>query len=170
MNEYPEHGRPWHPPDGPTPGWDLPPEQHPGGYPDPYGASTGGYMPADAGVPAAPNEPTLVTIGDIAVTRTSVITPAGRFPVKGSVWTVSDMSRTDQSTPAWAIIAAILTFWWTCLLGLLILLVKESRTTGHVQITVQSEGRYHATHLPVSNPLFVHEIHRQVNYVRSLAA
>lgn len=169
MNEYPEQGRPWQQPDGQAPGWDLPPQQHTGGQLEPYGNPTGGYLPADPGGHPAP-EPTLLTIGDIAVTQTSVITPAGRFPIKGSVWTLSDMSRTEQSTPTWAIIVAILIFWWTCLLGLLILLVKETKTTGHVQVTVQADGRYHATQLPVSSPVLVRQINQQVNYARSLAA
>ena len=168
MNEHPEQGRPWQQPDGPPPGWGLPP-QRPGGEIAPYGA-TDGYLPADPGVPSLPNEPTLVTIGDIAATQTSVITPAGRFPIKGSVWTVSDMSRTEQSTPTWAVVVAILIFWWTCLLGLLFLLVKETKTTGHVQVTVQAGGSYHATQLPVSSRAFVPQIHQQVDYARSLAA
>ncbi|SIO89592.1 hypothetical protein [Nocardiopsis sp. JB363] len=172
MNEYPDQGRPWQQPDAQPPGWGLPPEQHTGGQLEPYGTPTGGYTPAEAGNPyphPAP-EPTLVTIGDIAVTQTSVITPAGRFPIKGSVWTMSDMSRTEQSTPTWAIIVAILIFWWTCLLGLLILLVKESKTSGHVQVTVQADGKYHSTQLPVNSPVLVRQINQQVNYARSLAA
>ena len=172
MNEYPDQGRPWQQPDAQPPGWGLPPEQHTGGQLEPYGTPTGGYTPAEAGNPYPHPAPahTLGTNGDIAVTQTRGLTPPGRLPLKGSVPTMSDMSRTEQSTPTWAIIVAILIFWWTCLLGLLILLVKESKTSGHVQVTVQADGKYHSTQLPVNSPVLVRQINQQVNYARSLAA
>ncbi|WP_017583536.1 hypothetical protein [Nocardiopsis valliformis] len=172
MNQYPDppQGEPWQQPDAGNPGWDLPPEQHTGGQIVPYGNPTGGYQPLGAsGVPDH-SEPTLDTIGDIAITQNTVITPSGRFPIKGTVWTMSDMSRTERTTPTWAIIVAILVFWWTCLLGLLFLLVKETKTTGHVQVTVQGGGHYHATQIMVNNPAYVHHLSQQVNYARSLAA
>ena len=169
MNQYPDphQGEPWQQPSGGTPGWGLPPEPHTGGPLEPYGTPTGGYQPFDGGMP---HEPTLDTIGDIAITQNTVITPSGRFPIQGTVWTVSDMSRTERSTPVWAIIVAILIFWWTCLLGLLILLVKEDRTTGHVQVTVQGAGHYHSTQIMVSNRSYVQHVNQQVNYARGLAA
>ncbi|MBQ1083329.1 MULTISPECIES: hypothetical protein [unclassified Nocardiopsis] len=169
MNQYPDppQGEPWQQPSGGTPGWGQPPEQHTGGQLEPYGAPTGGYQPHDGGMP---HEPTLDTIGDIAITQNTVITPSGRFPIQGTVWTISDMSRTERTTPVWAIIVAILIFWWTCLLGLLILLVKEDKTTGHVQVTVQGGGHYHATQILVSNRSYVQHVNQQVNYARSLAS
>ncbi|KOX17522.1 hypothetical protein [Nocardiopsis sp. NRRL B-16309] len=171
MNQHPEPhpgpGEPWQQPGGETPGWGLPPEQYHGGALEPYG--TGGYQPAGAG-PPVPNEAPVATIGDIAISQNMVITPAGRFPIRGTVWTVTDMSRTEHSTPTWAIITAILVFWWTCLLGLLFLLVKDQKTSGHVQVTVQGHGHYHATSIPVSNPGAAFHINQQVNYARSLAA
>lgn len=194
MNQYPDphQGEPWQQPSGGNPAWGTPPEQHPGGQHDPYGHPTGGQIepygaPAGGQIEPYGNatggyqsfgsesvpphaEPTLDTIGDIAITQTSVITPSGRFPIKGTVWTMSDMSRTERSTPVWAIVVAILVFWWTCLLGLLFLLVKEDKTTGHVQITVQGGGHYHATQIMVSNRTYVQHLSQQLNYARSLAA
>ena len=169
MNQHPNphQGQPWQQPSGETPGWGLPPEQHTGGQLEPYG--TGGYQAADTGGQSMPSEPMLDTIGDIAITQNTVITPGGRFPIKGTVWTVSDMSRTEQSTPVWAIIIAIL-FIWTCLLSLLFLLVKETKTSGHIQITVQGSGHYHAAQIPVSHKAYVHHVNQQVNHARSLAA
>ncbi|AFR09934.1 MULTISPECIES: hypothetical protein [Nocardiopsis] len=168
MNEHPEPGRPWQGPGNGPAGWGLPPGPHGGGL-DPYTPSTGGYMPAEGATPL-PGEPTLLTIGDIAVTQNTVITPAGRFPIKGTVWTVTDMSRAEQHTPTWAIVVAILVFWWTCLLGLLFLLVKETRVNGHVQVTVQGAGHHHSTLVPVSNRVIVTQVNHQVNHARSLAA
>ncbi|GAA1104969.1 hypothetical protein [Nocardiopsis composta] len=172
MTQYP------HPPSGAG----DPYRQHPGT--DPYGRpvygpppqSSGEVVPVQAGgyeAPMAPvpaGGPTLTTIGDIAVTQTEVITPAGRFPIKGSVWTVTDMSRVEKTTPVWAIIVAILVFWWTCLLGLLFLLVKEERVTGHIQVTVQGGGTYHSTMVPALGRATGAHVAQQVNYARSLAA
>ncbi|MEV2276795.1 hypothetical protein AB0I72_14560 [Nocardiopsis sp. NPDC049922] len=171
MNQYPNPnpGDPWQQPSGEHPGWGLPPEQHGGGAMEPYNPGTGGYQAPDP-YGAVPDETPLLTIGDIAITQHTVITPAGRVPIKGTVWTVTDMSRTETSTPTWAIITAILIFWWTCLLGLLILLVKEQKTTGHIQVTVQGHGTYHATNIPAAHPGLGRQINDQVNYARSLAA
>ena len=111
----------------------------------------------------------LGTIGEIAFSQHTVITPVGRFPIRGTVWTVNDMSRTDRSTPTWAVIVAILVFWWTCLLGLLFLLVKEEKTTGHVQVSVQGHDKHYTTSIMVTHPSMVGQIHQQVNYARNLA-
>lgn len=72
---------------------------------------------------------TLVTIGDIACTAREVITPSGAIPVGSATWTLTDMSRTEQRSPAWAIVLAVL-FALCCLLGLLFLLAREERTEG----------------------------------------
>jgi hypothetical protein len=170
MSEYPNSrpGEPWwHEPHGETPGWGLPPQQHSGGALEPYDSPTGGYQPA-APQPQPEGDVPLGTIGEIAFSRHTVITPVGRFPIRGTVWTVNDMSRTERNTPTWAIIVAILVFWWTCLLGLLFLLVKEQRTTGHVQVTVQGHDRHYSTTIMVTHPGMVGQIHQQVNYARNL--
>lgn len=150
----PNSGDPHQQPDPGVGGWGLPPSIDGGGL-QPYDPTTGA-------------DPQLLTIGDISISQHTVVTPGGRFPLRGSVWTVTDMSRTDRSTPTWAIIVGILTFWWTCLLGLLFLLVKENRTSGHIQVTVQREGHFHSATIPATSPADAHRVHQQVNYVRSL--
>jgi hypothetical protein len=115
-------------------------------------------------------ERTLDTIGDIAVTQNTAITPAGHFPIRGSVWTTTDMSRTEKSTPVWAIIVAILNLWWTGLLSLLTLLAKETKTTGHIQVAVQSNGHHHTTQIMTRDRAHAMHVNQQVNYARSLAA
>lgn len=168
MNQYPNphpgQGEPWHQPSGQNPGWGVPPEQHHGGAIEPYG----GYQPAVPPPPPGEDVP-LGTIGEIAFSQHTVITPVGRFPIRGTVWTVNDMSRTDRTTPTWAVIVAILVFWWTCLLGLLFLLVKEEKTTGHVQVSVQGHDKHYTTSIMVTHPSMVGQIHQQVNYARNLA-
>jgi hypothetical protein len=39
-----------------------------------------------------------------------------------------------------------------------------------VQVTVQGQGTFHATQIPVNNRMQVGDIHQRVNYVRSLVA
>lgn len=112
--------------------------------------------------------PVLVQIGDIACTQTEVITPSGRRPINKVVWTFTDMSQTTTGIPSWAIVLAII-FFIFCLLGLLFLLVKESRTTGWVQITVQGDRFLHQVQLPVSSSHQVAEYNARVGYARSLS-
>jgi hypothetical protein len=124
------------------------------------------------GYPAVPatSETPLAYIGDIGVSQSQVITPAGTFPLRGSVWTVTDMSRTEQHMPAYAVVLAII-FFIFCLLGLLFLLMKETTTVGFVQVTVNGGGgRYHSTMIPVSSPQQVFHVMSQVNWARSMAA
>jgi hypothetical protein len=110
----------------------------------------------------------LVQIGDIVCTQTEVITPSGRRPINTVVWSFTDMSQTTQSIPAWAIVLAII-FFVFCLLGLLFLLVKENRTTGWVQVTVQGDRFLHQVQLPVSSLQQVTDYNARVGYARSLS-
>jgi hypothetical protein len=112
--------------------------------------------------------PMLVQIGDIVCTQTEVITPSGRRPINRVVWTFTDMSQTTTGIPAWAIVLAIV-FFVFCLLGLLFLLVKETRTTGWVQITVQGDRFLHQVQLPVSSPQQIADYNARIGYARSLS-
>ncbi|MFG1805796.1 hypothetical protein [Streptomyces sp. NPDC049040] len=112
---------------------------------------------------------TLMTIGDIAITQGGIMTPAGLLPLRGAVWTASDMSQTQARTPPYAIVLAVL-FFPACLTGLFFLLIKEYETSGFAQVTVNSGGKYHATMIPVRRPQDVYAIMQQVNYARSLSA
>lgn len=142
-----------------------------GGYGYPSGAvpagthgQSGGYAQPQSGGYAQP----LVVIGDITVTADGIITPAGTMPLKGAVWTLTDMSRTEEKIPTHAIVLAVV-FVALCFLGLLFLLMKERTTAGHVQVTVNSGGKFHSTMIPVYDPMAVHHIMQQVNYARSVS-
>ncbi|MDX6260618.1 MAG: hypothetical protein QOH84_2306, partial [Kribbellaceae bacterium] len=87
-----------------------------------------------------PAGPVLVTIGDISVEQYRIVTPAGVLPTQGTNWSAMDMTRTEEKIPAYAIVLAII-FFLFCLLGLLFLLIKERKTTGFVQVTVQHGNR-----------------------------
>lgn len=150
-----------------------PPE--PGSYPQP--PSSG---PPQRGIPEselyrdaypapAASEAPLTYIGDIGIGPTQVMTPAGTLPLRGSVWTVTDMSRTEEYMPTYAVVLAII-FFIFCLLGLLFLLMKATRTVGFVSVSVSGGGRYHSTMVPVFSPAHVQHVLNQVNWARSMAA
>jgi len=137
--------------------------------------ASGSEWPQGAAAPpgptavAAPTEPLLVSIGDIGVTQSWVITPSGNRPVGKVQWIFTDMSRTAQTIPAWAIVCAVV-FFFLCFLGLLFLLLKEDRTEGWVQVIVQGPGLVHTAQLPVSSPQQVADYNARVNYARSISA
>jgi hypothetical protein len=140
------------------------PGPHQGGYGYPSGAGPVEINGQDGGY-AQP----LVTIGDITVVGDGIVTPAGKMPLSGATWTVTDMSRTEEKMPTHAIVLAVI-FFVFCFLGLLFLLMKEKVTVGHVQVTVNSGGKFHSTMIPVQDPTAVHQIMQQVNYARSVCA
>jgi len=148
------------PPGPPPPG---PPPPAPAGL-GPTPAPPPGPPPPAAAVPGV-----LVTVGDIACTADEVITPNGRLPLARTVWVVQNNTTTTESIPTYAIVLAIL-FILVCLLGLLFLLIKERKTTGWLTISVQGEGTYYATQVPVSAPEAVVDVEGRVNYIRGLVA
>ncbi len=108
----------------------------------------------------------LAAIGDIAISQHWVATPSGTFPIRGTVWTVTDMSHYQERISPVGIVLAIL-FIWLCFLSLLFLLMKERTLTGYIQVTVQGSGFSHSTLIhPGGLPI----VTQQVNYARALAA
>jgi len=145
-------------------------------FPDDQGGALHGSeyptMPIAAfgsGAAVSPTEPLLVSIGDIGVTQSWVITPSGTRPVGQVQWMFTDMSRTTTAIPVWAIVCAIV-FIFLCFLSLLLLLVKETRTEGAIQVIVQGPKLVHTTQLPVSSPQQVADYNARVNYARSISA
>lgn len=144
-------------------------------YPyDPYAGSSSAFgessFPgADYGAPVPTGgEPVLVAIGPIQCTQTHVITPAGTAPIAGARWTFVNQTYNTRAIPQWALITAIVTALLFCGLGLLFLLVKEDRTQGYVQITVEAEGLRYSTSIPVYSPLTVSDLGQRVNYAQSV--
>ncbi|AAZ56258.1 hypothetical protein Tfu_2225 [Thermobifida fusca YX] len=157
MNPYP----------GPYGGQDPADAWNQGGVPDPMPpdkSATGGYF---APLPAVSETP-IAVLGEITVTQSTVYTPAGTFPLRGSMWTINDLTTVRESTPAWAIVVALLGFFVICALSLLLLLVKETRVEGTIQITVVFGDRFFTTQVPVRSRSDVVRIHQQFHYVRSL--
>jgi hypothetical protein len=112
----------------------------------------------------------IAQIGEIQVTSTSVRTPAGQFPLKGSQWSVTDQWVAEQKIPTWAIVCAIVGFFCLTFFSLLFLLVKETVYSGVVLVQVHSGPYHYVSRIPVSDQTYVQHVYQQVNYVRSLAA
>ncbi|MFE3886305.1 hypothetical protein ACFXPQ_25910 [Streptomyces lydicus] len=143
----------------------APPQPAPGGYQ----AGHAGFQAGPGGFQAGAQPGGMVlSLGDIAVTGDTIMTPAGPMPLRGAVWTATDMSRTEEKMPTHAVVLAVV-FFFFCLLGLLFLLMKERVTTGFVQVTVNSGGRHHTTMIPVQSREQVMFVLNQVNYARSLS-
>jgi hypothetical protein len=134
----------------------------------PHPLGPGQPYPVPDPVAARPPEPVLVAIGDISVTATRVVTPSGTAPLAQCRFHYTDMSRTSDTIPPWAIVLAVV-FALLCLLGLLFLLVKEQRTEGAVQVVVQGPGLLHTAYLPVWSPYQVADYGARVNHARGLA-
>jgi hypothetical protein len=111
----------------------------------------------------------VTAIGDIGISPHWVSTPSGQFPLRGTIWTVTDLTQRHERIAPAGIILAIL-FVWACLLGLLFLLMKERSVSGYVQVAVQGNGFHHTTMIPATNEQIIWEINQSVNHVRSMAA
>jgi hypothetical protein len=151
------YGDPWQQPA------QQPTQQIPGSVSPP-----GSLMPATAPYPL--QEPVIAQIGEIQVTSTTVRTPAGQFPLKGSQWTVTDQWTAEQKIPTWAIVLAIVGFFCLTIFSLLFLLAKETVYHGVVQVQVVNGPYHYVSRVPVNNQQYVQHVYGQVNYVRSLAA
>ncbi|MGX7675892.1 hypothetical protein [Plantactinospora sp. DSM 117369] len=176
---YPPPSTPEDPPT-PTPGYPGQPYPVSGqpypGAPQPYpvpalpypgGGQPGGGTPWS---PPVPPEPVVAQIGEIAVTSSTVRTPSGDLPLAGSQWHVADYWQSEQKTPTWAIVVAVVGFCVLTVFSLLFLLIKETVHRGTVQVTVTNGLRQYVARIPVTDQFQVQQIHQQVNYARSLAA
>ncbi|MEP1122437.1 MAG: hypothetical protein ABJH68_00935 [Ilumatobacter sp.] len=119
-------------------------------------------------VPAQP-EQFVLTIGDIGVSPSWVVTPNGTAPLRESQWTVQDRTFVTQTTPTWAIVMAVLGIVF-CLLGLLFLIVKENQTSGYTEVTVRSGNLFHVVQLPANSPHAVAHARQLVYQAQSMAA
>lgn len=140
----------------------------------PAGLTPAGLTPAGPAptglAPTSGAGPVVAQIGEIAVTSAAAFTPAGEIPLAGSTWQVADYWQTEQRTPRWAVVLAIVGFCVLTVFSLLFLLVKESIHRGTVQVTVTNGARQYVARIPVTTQDQVHQLHQQVNYVRALAA
>lgn len=126
-------------------------------------------VPAALPVTPAPPAPIVSRIGEISVSSTTVYTPTGELPLRGSQWILTDQWQAHSKIPAWAIVMTILTFFCIPVFNFLFLLAKETYYTGVVAVSVSGSGRHYVARIPVANQAQVANLQSQVNYVRSLA-
>ena len=114
-------------------------------------AATPEGSPARAGT-----EKALVRLGDITCTQTAVITPLGRHPVSGLVWTVEDHASpgTGRRLPG-------------RLAGRAPALHRRG-ITGELHVIVESETWQHRCVIPVTSLAQITDIYTQVLLARSL--
>jgi hypothetical protein len=157
----PPYSDPWGPPT-------VPMSADQSASPAPVSGPGGALVPVTAAYPTP--EPVIAQIGEVQVTSTTVRTPAGQFPLRGSQWSVTDQWMADQKIPTWAVVLAILLFFCIGPFSLLFLLAKESVNRGVVQVQVGNGPYLYVARLPADSQQYVQYIYQQVNYVRSLAS
>ena len=107
----------------------------------------------------------LVQVGEIQATDTTVFTPVGSCPLKGAVFTMMDTHQETQVRPGWTIVVAILLFPF----GLFALLCKDTKCSGYVNVTVQNAGFSFTTQVGVAYQAQVWQTNDIVKYLRALA-
>jgi hypothetical protein len=156
-------------PSGPYAAGYPPPNQPPLTVPLPGVSPVSGTAPLPVPI-SDPGEPVIAQIGDIEITATTVRTPVGVFPLRGSQWQVTDQWMTSQKIPTWAIVCAVAGFFCLTVFSLLFLLARETVYTGVVLVSVRSGPHQYDTRMAVTDQSQVQHVHSLVNYARSLAA
>jgi len=126
--------------------------------------------PAPLSAAPAPPAPIVARVGEISVSSTTVYTPTGEMPLRGSQWILTDQWQAHSKIPVWAIVLCIVTFFCIPIFNFLFLLAKETYYTGMVAVSVTSAGRHYVARIPVNSQATVANLQSQVNYIRSLAA
>jgi hypothetical protein len=119
-------------------------------------------------LPSSAPEQILVSFNDIHFSQHWMVTPYANRSLKNVRLVFSNAFLPQQVTPAWTIVLAVLFFP----LGLLFLLVKETRMAAHYQFTVTSDGFSYQTVIPAipGNPMQFTDLQNRTNYVQSLIA
>jgi hypothetical protein len=116
-----------------------------------------------------PPMPVIAQIGDIQVTSTTVRTPAGEFPLRGTTWQVAEQWLPEQKTPGWAIVLTVLGFFIVGPFSLLLLLIRQTIYRGVATVTVSAWTHQYVARIPLADQAHIQHVQHQVNYVRSLA-
>jgi hypothetical protein len=124
--------------------------------------------PSSTPVPAGAPEQILASFNDIHFSQHWVVTPYGSKPLKGARLIFTNTFQPQQFIPVWAIVLAVLFFP----IGLLFLLVKDTRTTTNYQFTVNTDGFSYQTvilAIPGQPAQFI-DLQNRTNYVQTLIA
>lgn len=113
-------------------------------------------------MPQTQPEMPLYVIGQMQVSPSWVVTPKGNIPLKGSQWRADEMVTAEQVTPQWAVIAAIVGFFFVCVLSLFFLLAKETQYQGYVDVHVWDGNLVHTERVAVQNTAQLMQIRQMV--------
>lgn len=98
----------------------------------------------------------------------SLVTPVGTFDLRNVNVMAFDQSREERYIPGWAIVMAIIGFFFA-FLGLLFLLVRETRFSGLVVVQFSGErGMTHSEHIPITSQHERDDQFRRVSYLQTL--
>lgn len=123
----------------------------------------------EATSPVAVSSEPLVRFGDFYLTDHYLVTPQGTRPLTGTQIWITDQTKQERYTPGWAIVLAVLGFLFL-FLGLLFLLVKSTRTSGFMQITVTNGDLTYQTAEPagLDTGAQLFELQNRANFARGL--
>jgi hypothetical protein len=109
-------------------------------------------------------------VGDVGVGRVYLNSPSGSAPMHGSSWYMQEQVYSEEKIPQWAIICAIVGFFFVCILSLFFLLVKEKTVSGYVDITVVNGEFRHQSRVMVSNPMQLDQLRQLLASAQQYAA
>ncbi len=104
-------------------------------------------------------------LGDISLVGSHISTPSGAAHLASSRWFVNDQSYANRTTPVWTIVIALIFFP----IGLLALLIKDTRLAGFIAVTVTAPDLQHTTWISAANQSHVYQVSQQVEQIQSQA-
>lgn len=125
------------------------------------------YAPQMTAMQINAPEPFMLTVGNIGVSQSWIVTPSGNVPIREASVTSIEQTATVQKIPTWAIVLTVI-FIWVFLLSLLFLLVRETKTQGTIMVTITGPGVHHVTFVPVSDPMRAMAVKRDVDQIDAL--
>lgn len=141
-----------------------------------------GPDPAELPEHPDPTEPhgsagVLAVFDSVVVTPETVATPLGEMPLRGAEWTVADLTTTRHGITvggvAWMTVFSFLSIvlaitatdaWWflTGMVAALGVLMRNSRATDHIAVSVASDGRYFQATVPALSVYTVLHVRQRV--------
>lgn len=109
------------------------------------------------------------TIGEITVAGPTIRAPGVVMPLAGSQWHIVDVRITRTFIHPATIAIAVIIGMFTCLLGLLLLLIKTTTREGNVRVSVSNGSLSYTTELPVPNEAYMQWVHGMVMHARQLS-
>jgi hypothetical protein len=123
----------------------------------------------------------LVSLGDVQVYERLIVTPLGRWPMRGAQFLLAQQPQVVRKTTTTGIVLAVvscvlaLAFIWACgiglvfLFGLFFLAMKEDRLVGLALVVVRSGPMHYQAQVHLQAPSQLPWLINQVNYCQGIA-